>query len=119
MTDELNHHNDPAGLVRSAKQANSDLPYLGETDVVDRILRELTSGVLDRFDRVGHGLLTPSEAADTDRAECERLGLAFAGGDAGFAIVPSWNTGGLAQRVRGKMAESVQIGRASCRERGS
>ncbi|WP_443698726.1 hypothetical protein [Pseudomonas sp.] len=110
MTDELNHHNDPTGLVQSANQANNGLPYLGETDVVDRLLREMTAGVLDRFDRVGHGLLTPGDAADADGAECQRLGTAFAGGDPAFAIVPGWNTGGLAQRVRSKMSESVQAG---------
>ena len=110
MTEELNHHNDPTGLVQSARQANSDLPYLGDTDAVDRILRELTAAVLDRFDRVGLGLLTPDAAADADRAECERLGLAFAGQDQSFAVVPMWNTHVLPERVRVKMAETIQSG---------
>lgn len=107
---ELNHHNDPTGLLQSARQANSGLPYLGDTHAVDKILRELTAGVLDRFDRVGHGLLTPNDAAAADQAECVRLGTAFTGGDAGFAIVPGWSTGGLANRVRDKMAETVKAG---------
>lgn len=109
---ELNHHNDPTGLVQSARQATGDLPYLGDTEAVDRILRELTAGVLDRFDRVGHGLLTPNEAAEADQSECERLGKAFTGGDAGFQVVPGWSTGGLASSVRSKMAESLNVGEA-------
>ena len=104
---ELNHHNDGAGLVQSARQANGDLPYLGDTDTVDRILRELTAGVLDRFDRVGHGLIAPNDASAADTAECKRLGVAFAGGDSAFAVVPGWNTGALADRVRAKMAETL------------
>lgn len=101
-------HNDATGLVESARQANSDLPYLGDTEAVDRILRELTAGVLDRFDRVGRGLLSPSDAADGDQAECVRLGVAFTGGDPAYAMVPLWNANSLGNRVREKMAEVVQ-----------
>jgi hypothetical protein len=104
------YHNDATGLAEAACQANSGLPYLGDTETVDRILRELTAGVLDRFDRVGHGLRTPGAAADDDRAECERLGLAFAGQDPGYAVVPIWNTHVLPERIRTKMAETIQAG---------
>jgi hypothetical protein len=104
---ELNHHNDPAGLLRSLEGAAGELPYLGDVDAIDKILRDLVGGITYRFAEVGRGNLTPQEAADADRAECERLAVIFDGQGEGYAAIQNWNGEGLAKYIRSRMAESV------------
>lgn len=104
---ELNHHNDPSGLLRSLAAAAGDRPYLGDVDAIDKILRELVGGITYRFAEVGRGNLTPQEAADADRSECERLAAIFDGQDEGYAAIQHWNGEGLANYLRNRMAESL------------
>lgn len=110
MTDELNHHNDPTWLLHSIKAASGEKPYLGDMEVIDAIVRQMVSGITDRFDRVGMGLLTPEKAAEADKAECLRLGAVFTGGDPTYAPMPGWTDAGLAKYVRERMHESVHPG---------
>lgn len=104
---ELNHHNDPSGLLHSLSEAGGDRPYLGDVDAIDKILRELVGGITYRFAEVGRGNLTPQEAADADRSECERLAAIFDGQDEGYAAIQNWNGEGLANYIRSRMAEAV------------
>jgi hypothetical protein len=107
MTDELNRHNDPTGLLQSARAATGSKPYLGSIDGIDSLIRTFAGGVIDRFDKVGHGILTPNDAADADRAECIRLAGIMVGLDDSFAPMPGWTDGGLAAYVRARMSEAV------------
>lgn len=103
---ELNHHNDPSGLLRSLEAAG-DRPYLGDAGTVEKILRDLVGGITYRFAEVGRGNLTPQEAAEADRGECERLAAVFDGQDDRYAAIEHWNGEGLANHIRGRMAEAV------------
>jgi hypothetical protein len=107
MTDELNRHNDPTGLLQSARAATGSKPFLGDIDIVDRLARVLVAGVITRFDNVGHGILTPHDAAEADKAACIELGVIMTGGDASYAPMPGWTDGGLAAYVRARMQEAV------------
>jgi len=105
---ELNHHNDPTGLAASAAEATGALPYLGDVDDIDRILRQFAEGVTGRFAQVGRGQLTPNAAADADKAECQRLAEIFDGQDEGYTSIQNWNGEGLANYIRSRMSEAVQ-----------
>lgn len=108
MADEqLNHHTDPTGLVMSAKAA-AGANYLGDRDVVDRLVRNFAAGVLARFEKVGDGLLTPNEAAEQDKAECVRLEQVFTGQDPAYSPMPGWTTGSLEMYVKARMKEAIQ-----------
>ncbi len=107
MTDELNHHNDPTWLLHSVRSATGDKPYLGDLSVIDGIVRQFVAGILERFEKVGHGIMTPLDAANMDKAECTRLGELFCGADATYEPVRGWTDGGLAGYVRGRMNETV------------
>lgn len=108
MSDEqLNHHTDPTGLVMSAKAA-AGANYLGDRDVVDRLVRDFASGVLARFEKVGDGLLTPNDAAEQDKAECLRMEQVFTGNDPAYSPMPGWTTGSLEMYVKARMKETIQ-----------
>lgn len=107
---ELDRQNDPTGLAESARIASGERPYLGDVEAIDKILRQFTAGILARFDEVGHGLKTPADAADADRAECERLAAVFTGADPAYAAVPGWSTGALARSVAAKLNELSHAG---------
>lgn len=107
MAEQLNHHNDPTGLLASAKQA-ANAGYLGDRELVDRLVRDFAGGVMNRFDQVGDGRLTPNDAAEADKAECQRLARVFLGQDPQYAPQPGWNGSGLAMYVRVRMKEAVQ-----------
>ena len=61
--EKLDRHTDPSGLLESLRAGSGGRPYLGNLADVDRILREFASDVITRFDEVGHGVLTPSDAS--------------------------------------------------------
>lgn len=104
MTEEvLNRHTDPSGLLASVRAASDGRPYLGSPADVERLLRQFAAGVLERFDEVGHGVLTPNDAADADRADCLLLAGIFCGNDPAYAPVRNWTGAPLAEHLRGRM----------------
>lgn len=105
---DLNHHNDPTGLVNSASEATGTRPYLGDIHDIDQLLRQFTDGVTSRFAQVGRGQLGPDDAAAADSAECVRLAEVFDGQDEAYATIENWNGEGLANYIRTRMAEAVQ-----------
>lgn len=102
---QLDRHTDPSGLVESVRHASSGLPYLGDLATVERLVREFAGEIITRYDEVGHGVLTPHDAADADRSHCLKLGKAFAGQDPGYAAVKDWNP---AQNLRAAAADKLQ-----------
>lgn len=107
MAEQLNRHNDATGLLQSAKQAGA-ANYLGDREVVDRVVRDFAAGVLSRFEQVGDGLLTPNEAAEQDKAACQDMALIFTGRDDDYAIQSGWNDGALVMYVRNRLKEAIQ-----------
>jgi len=77
---------------------------------VDKLLRQFTADVLDRFDKVGSGLITPNDSAEADKGECLRLAGIFSGDEDGYAELPGWTGYGLAEYIRDRMGEIVQNG---------
>jgi hypothetical protein len=110
MTDELNHHNDPTWLLHSARAASGNRPFLGDLEVIDAIVRQFVAGITERFERVSIGLQTPQDAAETDKAECVRLGGVFTGADQTYAPLPGWTDAGLAAYIRERMHETAATG---------
>lgn len=108
MSEQLNHHNDGTGLAASARNATGPLPYLGDLNVIDGILRKLTKDVTDRFAAVSHAQMSQPDAAEADHAECIRLGEVFDGQDADYTVIEHWNGDGLATYIRQRMSETVQ-----------
>lgn len=108
MTEKLTMHTDPSGLVESLKAAHDGRPYLGDLSVVEGLLRRFASGVFERYDEVGHGVLTPSDAANADRAECLRLAAIFCGNDAAYAPVREWTGQQLADHLRHRMERDLE-----------
>ena len=105
---DLNHHNDATGLVRSASDATGTRPYLGDVNDIDQMLRQFVEGVTSRFAMVGRREMGMNEAALTDKAECLRLAAIFDGQDIEYATIEHWNGEGLANYIRNRMAETVQ-----------
>lgn len=105
---ELNTHTDPSGLLESAKAANDGRPFLGDMQVVDGMLRRFAAAVFERYDEVGHGILTPDDAAGADRQECLRLARVFCGQDPAYAPVREWTGKGLADHLRERMERDLQ-----------
>lgn len=108
MAEELNMHTDPSGLLESARAANDGRPFLGDVQVIQKMLREFASNVFTRYDEVGHGVLTPDDAANADRAECLRLAAVFCGQDGAYAPVREWTGKPLADHLRERMARDLQ-----------
>ena len=104
---ELNHHNDPTGLIQSAKTANTTL-YLGSISVVDSLLRDFVSSIMSRFERVGNGELTPQDASERDKALCKQYASIFLGQQQGYQAIPDWNASALPMYVRIKMKNAIQ-----------
>jgi hypothetical protein len=107
MTDKIDRHTDPSGLLASVRAASDGRPYLGSPADVERVLRQFAAGVLERFDEVGHGVLTPNDAANADRAECVRLAGVFCGNDPAYAPVRNWTGALLAEHLRGRMERDL------------
>lgn len=106
MEEELNHHTDPSGLLASARVATRP-QYLGDAEFVERLVRHFVAGILERFDEVGHGVLTPSDAADADRQACLQMSIVFAGMDQAYTPLPGWNGTGLANHLRKTMSAEI------------
>lgn len=107
MTEQLNMHTDPSGLLESLKAATDGRPYLGDPQAVERLLRQFASQVLERYDEVGHGVLTPADAANSDREACQRMAGIFLGEDDSYAPVREWTGAPLAQHLRERMQRDV------------
>lgn len=104
---ELNIHQDPSGLLESLKEATDGRPYLGDTHAVEKLLRQFAANVLERYDEVGHGVLTPNDAANADREACLALARIFCGLDASYASVRGWTGKPLADHLRQRMARDL------------
>jgi hypothetical protein len=107
MTDKLDRHTDPSGLLESLKAATDGRPFLGDIREVERIVRGFASEVITRFDEVGHGVLTPSDAAEADRAQCLKLAMVFTGADPAYAPVRNWTGKQLADHLRNRMEREL------------
>ena len=97
---------DGSGFVAAVRSASGD-QYLGDWSVVDRLLRELASGVLTRYHEVATGVLTPNDASREDQAECMRLAGIFTGKDASYTAVKDWTGAGLADHLRQQMGTQI------------
>ncbi len=104
---EMNMHTDPSGLLESLRAATDGRPFLGDIAVVERLLRVFASEVFTRYDEVGHGVLTPLDAANADRVECLRLARVFCGKDAAYAPVRGWTGQQLADHLRNRMERDL------------
>ena len=109
MAEQLNHHNDPTGLLQSAKQASAP-NYLGNLELVDRLVRSFVADIMSRFDEVSMGRMVPNDAAAADQADCFKMADIFAGKDQRFSPVPGWNGKALADFIRQRMYSAVQGG---------
>lgn len=108
--EKLDRHTDPSGLVESARAASDGRPFLGDVAAVDKILRAYAGEVFSRYDEVTQGVLTPSDAADADRAACLKLGAIFCGEDPAYAPVRGWSGPQLAEHLRSRMERELQLG---------
>jgi hypothetical protein len=107
MTDKLNRHTDPSGLLESLKAATDGRPFLGDMQAVERIVRQFAADVITRFDEVGHGVLTPSDAASADRSQCVKLAGVFTGADPAYAPMRDWTGKPLADHLRNRMEHEL------------
>ena len=107
MTQNLDRHTDPSGLLASARAATDGREFLGDIQVVERLLRRFASDVFTRYDEVGHGVLAPNDAADADRAQCLKLAGIFCGQDDAYAPVQEWTGKPLADHLRQRMARDL------------
>lgn len=107
---ELNHHNDASGLMQSLHASNSrDAKInLGNMRAIDDLVRKFVFDILDRFDRVGAAVMSPSQASQADTDECVRLGKIFAGRDDKYTPLADWNGKRLADHIRWTMGGAIQ-----------
>lgn len=85
-------------------------PYLGDMETVGQIVRAFVGGILDRYAEVADGMRVSSDAAAADRAECLRLGNAFAGNDPSWQTVGAWNGQPAADFARSVMPDYLPEG---------
>jgi len=104
---ELDRHTDPSGLLESLKSASDGRPYLGDLATVEKLLRQFSAEVLERYDEVGHGVLTPQDAAGADRDACVALARMFCGQNAAYAPVKDWTGKPLADHLRERMSRDI------------
>lgn len=105
---KLDRQTDPSGLVASLRAATDGRPFLGDQPTVEALLRHFAAEVVTRYDEVGHGVLTPSDAANSDREDCFRLARVFCGQDPAYAPVRQWSGKPLADHLRERMARDLQ-----------
>lgn len=108
MAEKLNMHTDPSGLLASLQAATDGRPYLGDPAVIERMLRHFASEVLTRYDEVGHGVLTPNDAASADHSACLTLAGILCGKDEAYAPVREWTGKPLADHLRQRMDRDLQ-----------
>lgn len=108
MAEKVDRHTDGSALAASARAASDGRRFLGSPQDVERIVREFTVGVLERFDEVGHGVLTPSDAASADQAACLKMGAMFTGGDKSVTPLEGWTGKELADYLRNQMDSTLQ-----------
>jgi hypothetical protein len=66
--------------------------YLGDPNVIARVLGELWNSVFKRWNA---GVTNPATAGKEDTEECERAARIFLGMDANFTAIPAWNRPGI------------------------
>lgn len=108
MEEKLNLHTDPSGILASLREATDGRPFLADITVVEGLLRHFASEVFTRYDEVGHGVLTPEDAAVADRAGCLQLAGVLCGNDPAYAPVRGWTGHALADHLRNRMERDLQ-----------
>ena len=98
---------DGTGLLNAAKLAASE-NYLGDQKVVDGLVRDFASAVIERFNSVAEGRMLPNDASAADVALCQQMADVFLGKVEGYTIVPGWNDGALPLYVKARSKESIQ-----------
>ena len=106
MTEKLDRHTDPSGLVASLGESGGP-QFLGDSAVVERLVRQFVADVVTRFDEVGHGVLTPEDAANADRDACFRMAQVFSGLDPAYTSMRGWTGHGLASHLRNSMTAEL------------
>lgn len=109
MTDKIDRHTDPSGLLASVQAANDGRPFLGDIHAVEKLIRQFAAGVLERYDEVGHGVLTPDDAANADRDQCLKLAGVFCGNDPAYAPVRNWTGARMAEHLRNRMERELAL----------
>lgn len=99
--EKLNHHNDPEGLLIAASEA-SHSGYLGDIKVVDGLLRQLVSDVIDRYEKVSAGEMEAAQASASDRQACIATASILAGNDRKYKAVAGWNGQPLADFIQSR-----------------
>lgn len=69
--------------------------YLGDTAVVDALVRNFIGALFDRHSEVAAGTMDAELARNVDGQECEKLAAIFAGQDPAYTGVGDWNGEGL------------------------
>lgn len=95
------------GKASASTEAN---PYLGDPLTVDGIVRSFVKDICDRYSEVADGGMFSQDAAELDKADCERLGRIFAGEDRSYTSVGEWNGEGVAGFCRKAMPEYLPDG---------
>jgi hypothetical protein len=100
-----------SGWHLSLERASADgEPYLGDFETVVGIVRAFVAGICDRYAEVCDGTRLAMDAAAADRAECLRLGTAFAGQDPAYRTVGVWNGQPAADFARATMPDYLPDG---------
>lgn len=92
------------------RASTGERPYLGDIETVGQVVRAFVGGILDRYAEVADGTRVSIYAAVADRAECLRLGKAFAGNDPGWQTVGAWNGQPAADFARSVMPDYLPEG---------
>lgn len=98
MTDPTNKP-DTAGTTVALARVG-ELPYLGDKETVDGMLRTFVGRICARYVRVSEGAVPAADASQADMDECRRFADIFLGRDEGYSTVGPWNGTPLADACR-------------------
>jgi hypothetical protein len=96
-----------SGLHIAVGKANSGKPYLGDPEVVDGLVRELVSGVMQRAGAVADGAMEQGAAVAGDTAAITQMANILAGKVEAYETVGDWNPHGLGNAIREVLADAI------------